>query len=188
MLNNSLKNLETWWRTGWEVCGGWLRWWSGKGSCKTEMQSGRREPGVQRGELGWGRVYQPGRLAQRQRRLLTASFIREEGGGSVMVSSHSGPDLCYYRAAAAEQISGPNEAFVSDVAGADVVLMKTKPCVTRQPTTINYTLACSYTLRPRQGCISAHTPHLPTPKQIQDGTCIRPSTCTFIFLQHCGAL
>lgn len=105
-----------------------------------------------------------------------------------MVRSHSGPDPCYYRAAAAEQISGLNEAIVSDVAGADVVLMKTKPRVTRQPTTINYTLVCSYTLRLRQGHSSAHTPHLPTPRQIQDGTCIRSSTRTFIFMQHCDAL
>lgn len=100
-----------------------------------------------------------------------------------MVRSHSGPDPCYYRAAAAEQISGLNEAIVSDVAGADVVLMKTKPRVTRQPTTINYTLVCSYTLRLRQGHSRAHAPHLPTRRQIQDGT-----TRTFIFMQHCDAL
>lgn len=106
-----------------------------------------------------------------------------------MVRSSSGPDPSYYRAAAAaaeEQSSGLNEAIVSDVAGADVVLMKTKPRVTCQPAAINYTLARSYTLRLRQGHISTHTPRSPTPRQIQDGTCIRSSTRTFIFMQRRG--
>lgn len=41
-----------------------------------------------------------------------------------------------------------NEAIVLDGAWPDVALMKTKPCVTCQPATINYMLICTHTPTP----------------------------------------